>query len=145
MNPRSPEIQPPGADAFLEAAWAHAREFITAKGYVPDVMLLGRYSDEELMFVFPSTQDRADFQRACIAEAAAFGADIAMLVGEASIGAGGPQHEIVAVRWRERGHPARAQFAPLMREPQMMLGPVSSLPGTQENAFLEMIFGATVN
>lgn len=146
MNQTPPNIEPPGADLFIEAAWLHAREFVATQGYVPNVVILGRYADEQLNLVFPSSQDRADFQRACVAEAASFCADFAAYVSEASLATGAPEPtEIIAVHWREKGQPTRAQFAIFQHEPTPQLGPVSSIPGTQENAFLEAVFGETVN
>lgn len=134
-----------GPDLFIEAAWTHARSFLSDKGFVPDVMLLGRYADEELLFVFPSGQDRDQFARACEAEAAAFGADIAMMTSEAQFNIGDQaQADVVAVHWRERGQPVRVQFAVLDRSTNgPALGPVSSMPGTQDHSILEGVFGVT--
>lgn len=144
LPPSDAIVDIPGPDLFIEAAWQHAREFIRDKGAVPDVMLLGRYADEELLFVFPSSQDTEDFRRACALECANFGADIAIMASETTYADGENTCDIVAVLWRERNTPIRAQFAPLLRQEgrQTQIGAASSLPGTQENSFLESVFGA---
>jgi hypothetical protein len=130
-------------DLFLQAAWAHATSFLRDKGHVPDVMILGRFEDEQLLLVFPSGQEREAFMQACIAQAAEFGADIAMMAHEAVLDGRGASTEIVAVHWRERGSPIRAQYAVLLRNngTPAQIGPVSSLSGPQENEFLERVFG----
>lgn len=131
-----------GSDAFLHAAWRYAADSLREKGEVLDVMILGRYADAQLTFVFPSGQDREAFAKACEAEAATFGADIAMMAREATVDLGGKSVEIVAVHWRERGQLTRVQYAPLAREGLVpMLGPISSLPGIAENEFVDRVFG----
>lgn len=139
---------PPAADksnTFLQAAWTHAADFLSQYGKVATVMILGRYADEQLTFVFPSRQDRADFARACEQEAQSFGADIAMLSEEAKIGDGEREADIIAVFWRERDGPIRAQYALLSVEngSTPTLGPIHSMLGEQTNEFLEAVFGPT--
>lgn len=144
---KPPELE--GLDLFVEAAWTHARSFLAEKNFVPDVMVLGRYVDEELLFVFPSSQDKDSFRAACIAEAASFGADVAMLAGEAEYEVGGDTTPIAKVVFRERGQPIRAQIAAIVWNPQVpqtqrLLGPVSSIPGHHSDPFLDEIFGPQV-
>lgn len=137
-----------GLDLFIEAAWTHARSFIAEKNFVPDLMILGRYADEELLFVFPSSQDKDSFRAACVAEAANFGADVAMLAGEAAYTVGEDSTPIAKVVFRERGQQIRAQIAPIVEpqapDAQRTLGPVSSLPGMHSDPFLDEIFGPQV-
>lgn len=138
-------LQLQGVDAFIEAAWTFARQWMNDSAGVPSAMLLGRYADEELLFVFPSGQDRDAFAKSCEAEAATFGADVAMFAQEAFVGTGEEgvaSIECVTLHWRERGQPTRAQFAPIVREALVpQLGPVSSLPGEHRNEFLDRVFG----
>lgn len=134
-----PVTDVPGPDLFLEAAWTHAREFMREKGYVPDVMILGRYADEELMFVFPSGQEREQFAKTCIAEAAAFGATIAMMAREAEF----KNIPVIAVHWKERGQPTRLQVAAIERRlgQDAKIGPINALAGEHSNDFLDVVFG----
>lgn len=145
-------------DLFTLAAWAHAQSFMVEHNYVPDVMVLGRYEDEQLMFVFPSSQDKALFAQACIDEAAKFNADIAMLVGEAewreadaTEGDGTP---IVKVLWRERNQPIRAQTAVVTELPtphgsgperQRAYGPVSGVAGVHSHEILDCLWPGVVH
>lgn len=134
----------PGPELFLTAAWMHVSDFLRDKGGVPDVMILGRYADEELLFVFPSGQDRDQFARACIQEAANFGADIAMMAQEAHLLLGKTNTIVAAVFWCERGKPTRLQWSPIGRESEesttATMGAISSMTGTHENRYLAGVF-----
>lgn len=136
----------PGPDLFVEAAWLHAREMAAEKGCVVDVMVLGRYADEELMFVFPSGQDRAAFGRACAAEAQSFGADIAIMVTEGVLSfTGRGETEVALVFVRERTATiTRLQYAAIARvDGSCLLGLVNSVLQPQANEFTDIVFSLT--
>jgi hypothetical protein len=147
------DITMPPAELFTLAAWAHAKSFMEEHGYVPDVMILGRYEDEQLMFVFPSSQDKEAFAQACAQEATAFNADIALLVGEAvwlseETAADHPDGTpIVKVLTRERNQPIRAQVAHIAEaQPgKRIYGPVSGIPGTHSQEILDAIWPGVVH
>lgn len=129
---------------FTTAAWLHARSFMKERAFVPDVMVLGRFSDEELVFVFPSSQDREAFTAACASEAASFGADIAMLIGESMWGDENEKGQpIVSLYIRERGKPVRAEMAFIAeatKDAPRGIGPVSSLPGEHEQEIIDAVW-----
>lgn len=131
-----------GPELFIQAAWTHVHEFLASKDYVPDVMLLGRYRDEELLFVFPSGQDQGAFASACVQQAAEFGADIAMMICESSYSDGSNSTAIATVTWCERGKPQRIEYAPLLRHEgmQTQIGAAVSHPTPAENRYLTGLF-----
>lgn len=152
---------PPLSSLFIEAAWLHAKSFMSEKGIVPDVVILGVYATQEMEFVFPSGQDKDSYVRACQQEAASTAADIAIYVGEAWVTlhpAGtdvtqvtapseDPQRiEIVQVAYLERGtSEIRTEFSHILRDADgsnPRLGPPQSHMQAAYNRFLQHIFGA---
>lgn len=137
-------------DIFLEAALAHAGSMLAEKGAVHDVMILGRYEGQELLFVFPSGQDRAQYASACQQQAEEFGADLAMMVADGQLTMtrteNGVNHEDSApcalIFWRERAGPTRAQYALINGA---ALGPVNSMLGVQTNEFIDSVFPTTIH
>lgn len=124
------------------AAWLNAREFMAEHEFVPDVMILGRYEGEDMIFVFPSSQDPNVFATNCAAEAQTLGADIAILIGEATVDG----QEVVRAYIRERGQPMRAEIAYIGKTGnQRVIGPVSGIPGEHHHPIVEAVWPASLH
>lgn len=147
-NTRSDQLVANTPAHYLEAAWAHARDFLASHGSVPDVMVLGIYADQDIQFIFPSGQDRAAFGRACQQEASNTNADVAMFISQCTMAENESTESspIIMVAYRERGGPVRIQYCHLSQDDgtNWNLGPVSAMVGQHSVEFLDDVFSGTV-